>query len=136
MKVNEGKKKDFFMKPVGISRKTHKIGGIAPMWLNLATHHSITPPLHHSTTPPLHHSTTPPLHHSTTPSLHHSITPSLQSPPSGSSPIKPNRAIFMKPSTGKTPRSTSQHFRISAFQRLPLEIALANGAGELKLAGL
>jgi hypothetical protein len=46
MKVNEGKKKDFIMKPVGISRKTHKIGGIAPMWLNLATHHSTTPSLH------------------------------------------------------------------------------------------
>jgi hypothetical protein len=56
--------------------------------------------------------------------------------PAQSSLIKPNRAIFMKQSPGKTPHSTFQHFRISAFQRLPFEIALANGAGELKLAGL
>jgi hypothetical protein len=40
MKVNEGRKRSFFMNPVGIPRKTRQISGATPMWSNVAIHPS------------------------------------------------------------------------------------------------
>jgi hypothetical protein len=82
MKVNEGKKKDFFMKPVGISRKTHQVGGVAANWRS--------PQIDGMTRKT--HQIREAARICSNLATHHPITPSLQSPPSGSSPIKPNQA--------------------------------------------